>query len=216
MKDLIIVCAGGVGRETTLLVDEINKKEQQWNLIGYVDDNKNLQGQIINGKPVVGDIAWLNNYNNDIYIVVALGGPSMKEKVLNSINIRPNVHFATLIHPSAIICKDVQIGEDIIIEGLCFISTNIKIGSHIYIGPQCGIGHDSTIENNSSLYWNVNLSGNVKIKQNSQICTKTTILQGITIGKCTTVGAGAVVVRDLPDNCTAVGIPAKIIKNNTD
>lgn len=212
MKDLIIVCAGGVGRETTLLVDEINKKEQEWNLIGYVDDDIDLCGKIINGKPVIGNIDWLNNYENELYIIIALGSPKAKKKVMGKLNLRSNIHFATLIHPSAIICKDVKIGQDVIIEGICFISTNVKIEDHIYIGPQCGIGHDSTLKSNSNLFWNVNLSGNVTIKENSQISTKATILQGLSVGENTIVGAGAVVVCDLPDNCTVVGVPAREIK----
>ena len=89
---------------------------------------------------------------------------------------------------------------------------NTKIGNHVSVNPGCGIGHDAVIEDYATLYWNVTLSGNVRIQEGCEIGSKAVVIPKMTVGRWSVIGAGAVVVKDIPDSCTAVGIPAKPIQ----
>ncbi|MWK60345.1 transferase, partial [Pseudomonas otitidis] len=92
------------------------------------------------------------------------------------------------------------------------ITVDIKIGNHVIINLDCTLGHDDIIHDYVTIYPSVNVSGNVEVGECSELGTGMQIIQGKIIGNETIVGAGAVVIRDIPDKCTAVGNPAKVIK----
>ncbi len=209
-KDIVIIGAGGLGKEVAQLIKDINQDKKKWNLLGYVDETVEKQGSIINDSPVLGDFGWFLNRKR-IWAVCALGNPRDKYKLIKKLN-GANINYATLVHPSAKINKYSEIGYDCIICSNTFISVNTKIGNHICINPGCGIGHDTVIEDYSSLYWNVSLAGNVTIKEGCEIGSKTTVIQKKNVGTFSILGAGSVVIKDIPAFCTAVGVPAKPIK----
>lgn len=211
MKDIIIVGAGGVGRETAQLIEDINSEKKQWNLLGFIDDNKDLHGRSINGYEVLGGSEALNRLTEKICAVCTISTPAIKLRVLNKLD-KYKIEFVKLIHPTAVVSKHADIGEDIIIQAFCYISTNIVIGNHVQLNPQCGIGHDSVIGDYSSLYWSVSISGNVKIGKGCILATKSTVLPGISVDNWSIIGANATVIEDIPAHCTAVGTPAKPIK----
>lgn len=211
MKDIIIIGAGGFGREVAWLIEDINNLEPTWNIVGFVDDKKEIQGTIINGYPVVGDIDWLKDQEVDV--VNAIGDSIIKKKVMSRLNESKNT-YPVLIHPNVIISRLVNIGEGSIICAGNIITVNISIGKHVIVNLDCTIGHDAIIGDYSTLLPSVNISGYVNLEQCVNIGTGSAIIQGVTIGQNTIVGAGAVVVKDLPANCTAVGSPAKPIKFN--
>lgn len=212
MKDIVIIGAGGLGREVAKLIKDINEDKKTWNLLGYIDETAEKHGSVINDITVLGSFDWLKKENKkNIWAVCALGNPKDKYSLLRKATI-PNINYATLIHPDVKTNKYSEIGFDCIICCNTFISVNTKIGNHICINPGCGIGHDTVIEDYSSLYWNVTLSGNVYIHEGCEIGSKATVIQKKTVGKWSVLGAGAVVVKDIPDFCTAVGVPAKPIK----
>ncbi|MCX7747151.1 MAG: acetyltransferase [Clostridia bacterium] len=212
MKDLIIIGAGGVGRETAMLIRDINKVKPEWNVLGFVDDDEKLSGTTIEGTKVIGSVDFINSFNRDIYVICSVSNPKIKQKIISRLD-KDKLRFARLIHPTAVISDDCVIGEDVIIQAYCVITTNVNIGSHVQINPQCGIGHDSEIRDYTSLYWNVNISGNVTIGEGCILGTKATIIQGLRIGDGAIIGSSANVIRDMPANSTAVGNPARVIKS---
>lgn len=209
MKDIVIIGAGGFGREVAWLIEDINKENKEWNLLGFVDDNEEIQGKEINGYKVVGNIEWLKN--QELYVVNAIGDPIIKKKVMERLQGSKN-KYPVLIHPSVIYSDKVTFGEGSIICAGNIITVNIEIGKHVIINLDCTIGHDAKIGDYSTILPSVNVSGDVDIEECVSVGTGSAIIQGIKIGNNTIVGAGAVVVKDLPANCTAVGSPAKPIK----
>lgn len=209
MKDIVIIGAGGFGREVAWLIEDINKENKEWNFLGFVDDNEEIQGKEINGYKVVGNIEWLKN--QELYVVNAIGDPIIKKKVMERLQGSKN-KYPVLIHPSVIYSDKVTFGEGSIICAGNIITVNIEIGKHVIINLDCTIGHDAKIGDYSTILPSVNVSGNVDIEECVSVGTGSAIIQGIKIGNNTIVGAGAVVVKDLPANCTAVGSPAKPIK----
>jgi len=214
LKDLIILGAGGFGREASLLTEEINTagNDLMWRLLGFVDEDKAKWGLHYRGYPVLGGSEVLQKIDrNQVEVICVVGDPTIKRRIVEQAK-KQKLTFASLIHPGVRIADDIYMGEGVLINIGCLLTVNIKIGDHVSINPGCGIGHDSVVEEYSTLMWRVNVSGNVKIGESCLLGTGSTVLQGLTIGAGTTVGAGAVVTKNLPDNCTAVGIPARIEK----
>lgn len=209
MKDVVIIGAGGFAREVAWLIEEINKKNEQWNILGFIDDNVENIGKNLNGYKIIGNTDYLNEMNKNIYAVIAIGNGKIRKKVVEKLKKRK---FGTLIHPNVSISNSISIGEGSIICSGNILTVNINIGKHVIINLDCTIGHDAVIENFSTFLPGTNLSGETIIEECSTLGTGSTVIQGIKIGKNVMVGAGAVVIRDITDNSTAVGNPARIIK----
>lgn len=213
MKNLVIFGTGGVGRETSLIVDDINSINREWNLIGFIDDKKDLQGKIINGYQVLGDREYLNEFDKEIYVVIAIANHYVKEELVKYFT-NKNIKYATLVHPSVHLNDSIKMGEGCIVYPNVIMTVDITIGNHVIISPKCGIGHDCVIEDFVTLLWNVNVSGAEIIRQGATLGSGCTIIQGLEIGKNSYVGAGTVVIRDIEENKTAVGVPSRYIGEN--
>lgn len=211
MKDLIIIGVGGVGREAALIAEEINEQDKQWNILGFVDDNEDVQNTYINGYTVLGKSHYLQNYKEEVYVVCAISNYKVKKQIISKLKANSNIKFATLIHPSVKLNKHIKIGEGCIVYQNVIMTVNIEVGDHVIISPKCGIGHDSVIDDYVTLLWNVNVSGNVKIKEGATMGSGSTVIQGLTIGEGSFVGAGATVIRDIDKYKTAVGVPTRYV-----
>jgi sugar O-acyltransferase (sialic acid O-acetyltransferase NeuD family) len=211
MKKIAIIGAGGFGREVKMLIDQINAVSPKYTFIGYYDDGKE-KGTLINGFPVLGKVSDLNTVSEVISVALALGNPVYKKNVVVLIE-NQNITFETLIHPSVLIGNDeVSIGKGTVICAGNIITCNISIKDYVTLNLACTIGHDTILENFVSLMPAVNVSGEVVLEEAVYVGTGAKIINQVSVGKNTTIGAGAVVSKSLPENCTAVGIPAKPIK----
>lgn len=212
MKKLLIIGASGFGREVAWLVERINRNASEWSLLGFLDDNEEIQGKTINGYKVLGKCESVTKYQ-DAYIVCAVGASRIREKIINKIkSLISNIQFATLIDPSVEKSDLVTIGEGSIICAHTILTVNIEIGQHVIINLDCTVGHDAVLNDFVTLYPSVNISGITNIGKASELGTGTQIIQGKRVGDYSIVGAGAVIVKDIPEKCTAVGSPAKPIK----
>ena len=212
MKDLIIFGASGFGREVAWAVERINKVSSTWNLLGFMDDADDIQETEINGYKVLGKTDDVGDYP-DAYFVVAVGASRIREKIVTNMKVvNPSIKFGTIIDPSVEISDFVTIGDGTIICAHTIITVNIDIGSHVIINLDCTIGHDAILKDFVTLYPSVNVSGITNIGHAVELGTGMQIIQGKTVGDYSIVGAGAVVVKDIPARCTAVGSPAKPIK----
>lgn len=211
MGNIVIIGAGGFGREVKVLIDAINQFKKTYHFLGFYDDGIE-KGTIINNFPVLGNIDDLNKIYEKTAVVLGIGNPTIKHKIVSSIQ-NKFLWFPTLIHPTVIISDDfVSIGKGSVICAGTIISCNINIGSFVTFNLLCTVGHDSNIGDFSSFMPSVNISGEVIIEKKVYVGTGAKIVNQLTIGESTIIGAGAVVSKTLPEKCTAVGIPAKPIK----
>jgi sugar O-acyltransferase (sialic acid O-acetyltransferase NeuD family) len=210
MKKIAIIGAGGFGREVKMLIDQINKNEQKFEIIGFYDDKEYTND--INGIAYLGKLENINEVNYPLSIAVAIGDPQTKKKIIESIN-NQNINFPNLIHPSVLMGDDnVKIGFGNIICAGVIITVDIEIENFVILNLSCTLGHDTHVKSFSSFMPTVNISGEVLINEAVYVGTGAKIINLLEIGENTIVGAGAVVSKSLPANCTAVGIPAKPIK----
>lgn len=210
MEKIAIVSSGGFAREVLTLINAINVKDQRYEIVGFIDNDKS---KLVHGYPVIGSDEEVNNTKEPLSVVIAVGEPRLKEKIRSKYT-NPLVSFPTLIHPAAIIADpdNIEIGQGCIICASTIMTTDIKIHDFVTLNLQCTVGHDTVIEDYSSFMPSVNISGEVNVGRGVYVGTGAKIINQVDIGENTIVGAGAVVAKSLPANCTAVGVPAKPIK----
>lgn len=210
-KDLAIIGAGDFGREVAALVGRINEVKSTWNLLGFIDDNINSVNTMIDGHEVIGDTEYLLNYQNEIYCVCSVGDSQTRRSVIARIT-EPkdkNIKFATLVDPSAIIMKNTSIQEGSIICAGTILTINCQVGRHSILNLNCTVGHDTVLGDFFTAHPGTNISGKVVFRDECYCGTGCKIIQGITITNKTILGAGAVVVKDITESGTYVGVPAK-------
>ena len=211
MKDLVIFGTGGFAREVHQIVEDLNQASSTWNFLGFLDGNVEKHQTEVHGYEVFGGASWLA-HRSDTAVAVGIGNTPSKRKVVNQIRAFGSPSFPALVHPSSWVGNRVSIGDGTIICAGSLITTDIKIGQHVVVNLDCTIGHDALIQDYVTIAPSVNVSGCVIIGEGTDLGTSCTVIQGIKIGNWSVIGAGAVVVKNVDSNVTAVGIPAKQIK----
>jgi sugar O-acyltransferase (sialic acid O-acetyltransferase NeuD family) len=212
MNKLVILGVGGFGREVAWLVERINAMNPTWALMGFIDDNPQTHDKVVNGYRVLGGRDWLAHNGGEVYVACAIGSSKTRKRLISELK---HARFATLVDPKVEISERVSMGEGCIICAGTILTVDITIGSHVIINLYCTIGHDATINDYVTINPSVNVSGHTYLGECVEMGTGSQIIQGIRVGDGTIVGAGAVVVKELPGECTAVGAPAKPIKFHT-
>lgn len=212
MRELIIYGAGGFGRETALMVNQINSVSPVWKVIGFCDDNV-AKGTIVDGLAVVGGMSYLNGYSSAVSLVIAVADPGVREQLRKQI-VNPNVIFPVLIHPSVNLgdAGRNHIGEGSIITAGNIFTTNINLGRFVIVNLACTIGHDVAIGDFCSVMPGCSISGSVTLAPSALIGSGARILPGLRVGRNSRVGAGAVVTHDVADATTVIGVPARPMK----
>lgn len=144
--------------------------------------------------------------------VVAVGEPAVREKIFMKLK-QTGLRLPAVIHPSAVLPKGFSCGEGAIIYPLVAAQVNVRIGTGVLLNTGCTLGHDTIVEDFANINPGVNLAGNVRIKKKAFLGIGSTVVEKISVGENTTIGAGAVVIDNMPDHVIAVGIPARIIRN---
>lgn len=211
MQKLLIYGASGLGREILDMLNDINRNNDKYEICGFLDDGMK-PGTIIDDLPVFGGLSYLENATVSYSIVFAVADTKIKEHLYNKIKkMGDRFSLPVIIHPSSSVSQRTQLGEGTVISRYCWVTADTRMGKAVFLNTKCDVGHDSVIGDFCSLMPSVNLSGNVTVGQRTLIGVQSAILQGIKIGSDVTVGMGSKVMTDVPDNCTVMGYPAKII-----
>lgn len=208
---IVIVGTGGHAREVHELIEDINAAAPTWEIMGWLDSNTATHGTTVHDLSVLGDIDWLRA-NPNVYVTMAIGAPPTRRRVVESARALGHTRFATLIHPTALIGRRVEIGEGTVICAGVITSTDYRLGQHVLINRMATVAHDDHLHDFVTIAPSAVISGNVTIGEGTDLGTNATVNQGVEIGAWTIVGSGAVVTKSLPANCTAVGAPARPIK----
>jgi sugar O-acyltransferase (sialic acid O-acetyltransferase NeuD family) len=209
---IVIIGAGGFGREVLDICDACNQIKPTFDVLGFiVDEQYGSPGTIINGVPILGDFSWLEKHVNQVSVACSVGAPQYRRILIERAR-EFGCKFINLIHPQAIITKWVTYGEGVIICAASILTNQIIIGNHVQINLDCTIGHDVVLEDYSTLSPGVHISGNVRVGEGCFVGTGANVIEKLILGEWSIVGAGSTIVNDVPANSTVVGVPGKVIK----
>lgn len=218
MRDIILAGSGGCMRELLWQIQELNKATPTWNVLGYVDKKPNLADVTVGNKtyPCLGDDDYLLAQTGETNVMICVGEPRLKQRIAKKLLSNPNIIFPSIVLANACICPDITMGQGCVISMDCRVSTNVRLGDFVFLNTGAKICHDGTAGAYTTLGPDVSLAGNVTTGKGCNIGMGARVIQGITLGDGVTVGAGAVVVRNLPSQITAAGVPAKELVFNDD
>lgn len=210
MENIVIVGAGGFGREVSSWIESINEIKPTFKITGYYDDNISLEGtKILNRYPYLGTLVELDNTGEKINAVIAIGNPKAVWQVKNKLN-NPNLIFPTIIHPSTITYGDsYKVGEGNLIGPYSIISCDVKIGNFNIFNTYVSVGHDTVIESYNVMNPRVLISGNCKIGNRNLFGLNSAMIQGKTLGDENTLGPGSILYASKKNNSLLIGNPAK-------
>lgn len=215
LEKVVIIGTGGFGREVLDVLEAVNQQQPTYDILGFVTEpGYHTPGTFINERPVLGYYDWLEANRAEIKAICGVGAPASRRRLIEKAQ-NLGVAFFSVIHPRAILTRWVTIGTGSIITAGCILTNNIKIGEHVHLNLDCTVGHDAVLQDFVTVSPGVHVSGNVTLEEGSFIGTGANLIEGKTIGAWSVVGAGSVVVKDIPVNTTAVGIPAAVVKQRS-
>ena len=208
MKDILIYGAGGYGREIACLINRINVVNPEWNLLGFLDDGvpvgtKNEYGEVL------GDLTYINNYPKEVSVALAIGTPSILQKLALGIT-NTKVDFPNLVDPDVLFLDrgNVRLGKGNIICAKCVVSCNVDIADFNLFNIGVGVGHDASFGSYNVLMPNVNISGGVETGNCNLFGVKSTVLQYLKVGNNVKIGANSLLLRKAKDDGLYFGTPA--------
>lgn len=209
-QEIVIVGASGFAKEMVFLLENsLTSEGQNWIIKGFVDDMAN--GFIL-GYPVLGNDDWLLEYDKKINVIVGIGNPKVKQKVVEKLRVNTNIQFPSVFSKSARIGSSVSCGEGCIICDMNILTVDVHLGDFVTLNLNNTIGHDTVIGDYTTINPGCNISGNVNIGKLAMIGTGTKVIQGIDVGEEAIIGAGSVIIRDVEKKCTVVGNPGRMIR----
>jgi sugar O-acyltransferase (sialic acid O-acetyltransferase NeuD family) len=214
MKNIVLYGSGGMALEVVQLIEDINDIEPTWNILGYIDDYRGDQGEnnpVVSGYRILGTNNVIKDIDQSAYWVIAVSSPGAKREIVASLA-QYNLKYATLIHPTAKISKNVTIGEGTMISYGCIVSVNAVLESHIYLNMRTVIGHDTVIKSFTTCLIDCIVAGDVLINEGVLLGSNCVIKEKKKIGKNSKISMGAAVFFDVDDNVAVMNRPPKSMR----
>lgn len=205
MEKLIIIGASGHGK----VVADIAQKTNKYSEIFFIDDNPKIKECL--GYKVVGTCQDIEKWIPEAEFFVAIGNSRIRENIISSL-LEKKASITTLIHPHACIAESVEIGLGTVVMAGVVINPDTKIGTGVIVNTSSSIDHDNIIEDYCHVSVGTHLAGTVHVQKHTWIGEGALVSNNMNIcGECT-IGAGAVVVKDIDEKGTYVGVPARKMK----
>jgi sugar O-acyltransferase (sialic acid O-acetyltransferase NeuD family) len=207
-----VVLLGAANPETGRMIKAVEGAQPDFSVIGFIDNDPKKKGVAFLGYPVFGGFEMLDDLIKDgVYFVNLITGSTKTRYETSHYMATKGCLFANFVHPSvdlagATLGLGDYIQQAVIIQAAAEIGNNSSIHMGTLVGHEVRIGHSVFIAHGCSI------SGCVQIEDGVFVGTHATVLPRLRIGKWATIGAGAVVVKDVPDYATVVGNPARVTK----
>jgi sugar O-acyltransferase (sialic acid O-acetyltransferase NeuD family) len=210
MKKLVIVGAGGFGREILAWIMDVQTLAQEYGTICFIDDNPQALDHYNYQEQIIGRIRDYWPQPEDA-LVMGIAAPTRRKLEIAELLLQRGAKFISLIHPTTVLGNNVKLGQGCVICQNVVITCDIIIGDFVSINVLNVIGHDALIEDGCTLYPFVSVNGFAKLGKGVAIGSHGCILPGAVIGDFATVGAGSVVLKYVKPGSTVLGVPAKMI-----
>ena len=208
MRDIIIIGAGGFGREVYLWAKD-SFPNDQYRIKGFIDDNPRILDDYNMDINVIGNLDNYKIKKQDRFLF-AIGDINGKKSLIIKMK-KKGAKFLTLIHPTAIVANTAKIGEGIIICPFVTISDNVQLGNFAMLNIYSSCGHDAKVGNYCILSPYATLNGFVILEDEVFLGTHTTVIPYKKVGYKSKISANSVVMRDVPAKKMVFGVPGKAI-----
>lgn len=208
MKKLLIVGAGGFGREMHAWCRQHPDHGRAWAFEAFLDDNPEALAAFGSFAPV-RPLATHRPSPDEVF-VCGLGLPDVKQRLVRPL-LERGASFLTFVHPSAILGVRVVLGRGVVLCPGAVLSADIALGEFAMVNLNSTVGHDARIGAWSTLSAQCDVTGHVRLGDRVFMGSKSTVIPRRVIADGVTVGAGAVVIADVPAGVTVVGNPARIL-----
>ena len=203
MSDIVLIGTGGLARETVWALPPGRVR-------GFVTHDVAEHGTQVCGLPVLGEERWLIG-RDDVAAVCCIGDPRARRRIVGTLE-SEGVRFETVIHPSALMCAHVEIGEGCIIGARATLTTQVTLGRQVIVGVGTTVSHDCTLADFATLAPGVVLAGSVQIDEGAELGAGVTAKPGTRVQRGALVGAAAAVIADVEANSVVAGVPARPLR----
>lgn len=210
---IVIVGAGGFGREAHDVIEAINEAAgaEVWRFQGFIDDAVHHPELLASRGPILGGTDALATLPPTVRYVIGIGNGRVR-RAIDAKATALGMEAAVLVHPAATMGRHgIELAPGTIVCSHVSLTTGIQLGRHVHLNLNVTVGHDAVLEDYATVNPGATISGNVVIGTEAMIGTNAAIIQGMTVGARSVIGAAAGVVRPIPADVVAVGIPAKAI-----
>jgi sugar O-acyltransferase (sialic acid O-acetyltransferase NeuD family) len=199
---LLIIGASGHGK----VVADIALKMNRWKYVGFLDDNETIKSSM--GLDVLGKSSDVISFIKDYDIFVGIGNNQMRKKIQKKLE-DAGANIPVLIHPNAIIGEQVEINSGTVIMAGVIINCCTRICKGCIINTGVTIDHDNLLQNFVHLSPGVHLAGTVEVGQGTWLGIGSLVSNNVRISEGCIIGAGAVVIKDITETGTYVGVPVR-------
>jgi UDP-perosamine 4-acetyltransferase len=212
MKRVVVIGAGGHAREVAEIMRHQSQTQNGLTVLGFIVEDLGLIKGETYGTPVLGDWSWFAEADHrDLAVICAVGAPEARKRIVERA-VSSGLSFVNAISPLAYLSPDAKIGQGVMIFPNAVISSHSFIGDHAIINTGATISHDTRVNCYGTIGPGVHVAGNVSLGKGCYLGVGSSVIHRVSVGDWSVIGAGAVVTRNVPDNVTAVGVPAKVIK----
>lgn len=212
-ETLILAGSGGCMRELLWQIEEQNRIQKTWKVLGYVDISPDCGDVWVGDQcyPYLGNDDYLLARKDKTNVAICVGSSALRRRIAEKLSANPKLQFPNLILTNANICSDIKTGRGNIISMDCRVSTHVTMGDFNFLNMGSVICHDGILGDYVTLSPDVRLAGNVTVESGSELGMGTRVIQGICIGPGAVTGAGSVIIRDVPGEVTVVGVPGRTL-----
>lgn len=207
---VLILGAGGHGR----VVLDILLQARSAEIVGFLDNNADIQGRRIDGIPVCGAIAELESKTRDLNVdgvIIAIGDNGVRRGLARTVE-QAGIALVSAIHPSATLAHNTTVGRNVVIAAGAVICAHVQIGDSVILNTGCIVDHQTMIGEGAHICPGARIAGRVKVEPGAFIGIGATIVPKVTLGCECIIGAGSVVIEDVPSLATVVGVPARPVR----
>lgn len=212
-RKLIIIGGKGNGTVVASAVEDIIADGRNWEILGFLNDS-HRPGESVDGYPVLGKPEDAESYSKkDCYFFYGLISAKMsvpRVKRLKTLGL-PVQKFATLVHPTAHVSRNVQLGYGVGVMPFTYIGQNARLGNHILVHGHCYIARDTILEDYAYLAPRATLGAEAVMEEGAYLGTACSVLERVVVGAWSVVGMGANVLHHVSPYGKVVGNPARMI-----
>ncbi len=209
MKQLVILGAGGFGREVLDWACQSEAHGRDWVVKGFLDDNPRALDGFAPGAPLLGPIATHQPALDEVFIC-AMGNVAAKRRCVELIRGRGGL-FINVVHRTAVVSPAATLGEGVILCPYSIVTAGARLGNFTAVNLHSTVAHDAVVGDWSQLHCHVDITGFVVLGAGVLVGSRASVLPGVRVGDGATVGAGATVLRDVPAGATVYGPPARVL-----